>query len=189
MTRKELMLNRILDKNTVAQIRAWWQAERYSLDMADENEDDYQRQMYISDEKIQRMPPEEISDILLDDEFSGIGERPTTDDFIRILSAATGRTEQELRDAIFGTGSFNAVDFYRPTERQKKAIKFYFKTGQRLAERNLGMGDFDKWPEEYQKEWMQILDEFPEEARNEDFSEIKKYIKFYTDNGMPHWLY
>lgn len=190
MTREELMANRILPKEAVDDITWAYQQEHYPSyeEIRDSDEEiDTASRTYISPEKVQRMPPEEVVDYLV--ECDGHYDVRSCDGILHLLSVATGRTEDDLRQAIFGTGTFDAKKFYQPTELQKRTIKFLFKIAPKLAELNIPFDDYKKWTKEMQDEWSDITSQVPDEAVNEVFGEVNEYIGYYLKNGMPLWLY
>lgn len=193
MTRLELMANRILSEDVIDIVtnlyylenRPTWEETMSGEEM---DEDEIAERTYISPKKIQRMPPEEIVDYLV---VSGDGkyEVRDCDTIIRVLSAATGRTEDELRNAIFGIGDFDAKKFYQPTDLQKRVMKFVFITTAKLHEKGLTWANYSTWPKEYQDAWGKLVAEIPENATEEFTKDTQEYIKYYMANGIPSWLY
>lgn len=187
------MANRILSKDVVGLVSTgYWQDNYPSWEEItggeETDEETIAERTYISPEKIQRMPPEEIVDYLV---MSGDRryEVRDCDTIIRVLSAATGRTEDELRSAIFGVGDFDARKFYQPTDLQKRVIRFVFSATIKLTAKGLKFSEFKTWPKEYQKAWENLIDEIPDEELKEFTSDTKEYIDYYMKNGIPSWLY
>lgn len=180
MTREEIMAARILPKQVVREIREMYWADNepyFEVHCAEDEptEEEIAAKKYISPEKVQRMPPETVTDYLVRRH-----RIESADDVIRILSVATGRGEDDLRQAIFGEGRFEEKDFYYPTETQKEIIKFRF--------RYLEYGS-ENIPEKAKKEFDVLMRQVPEEAREENIKEAVAYIKHYADTGIyPAWL-
>lgn len=186
MTREEIMANRILPKEVVDII-----AEDYRESLIPDYHEDYDEEelaqkRYISDEKIQRMPPEEVVDVLV--QYPQYEVRKT-DDIIKVLSAATGRTEDELRNAIFGIGDFDAKKFYQPTEKQKAIMKAVFSIHDRIKNINVDWLDYDHWPQDCKDDWDKVLEDVPDEALLSEMKEVNGYIDYYIKHGVPSWLY
>lgn len=182
------MANRILPREVVDIITEAYH-ERFIPDYHEEVDEEVLAEMrYISPERIQRMPPEEIVDELI---ASGCPryEVRDTKTLIHVLSVATGRTEDELRNAIFGVGDFDAKKFYQPTDLQKRVIRFVFAATLKLAEKGLKWSEFKTWPKEYQEAWSKLVDEIPDKALTEFTNDTKEYIDYYMKNGIPSWLY
>lgn len=188
MTREELMANRILSKEVVDIITESYK-EQFIPDYHEEVDEDKLAEMrYIAPEKIQRMPPEEIVDELVVSGYPQYEVRDTKT-LIHVLSVATGRTEDELRNAIFGVGDFDAKKFYEPTEKEKAVIKAVFSITVRLNEKNIDWMDYENWPQDCKADWSKVLEDVPGEAIASEMKEVGGYIRYYMDNGIPMWLY
>lgn len=174
------MTSRILPKQVVKEIRRmyWEDTEPYfevNCIEDEPTEEEIASKKYISPEKVQRMPPETVTDYLVRKH-----RIESSDDIIRILSVATGREEDDLRQAVFGEGKFEEKDFYYPTEIQKEIIKFRF--------RYLQYGS-DNVPEKIKEEFDALMRQVPQESREENIKEAVAYIKHYSDTGIyPAWL-
>lgn len=166
------MGNRILSGEVVDTIKMEYEAENTPDYHENINYETAAQMQYISNEKIQRMQPEKVVDVLLD---SGQYNIKNTGDLISILSAATGRSAEDLRTAVFGTGPFDEKEFYEPTELEKKAIKCFIKSA---GESSCNLD------EELDKIYKQLKDE----AIPEFNSEVKSYLHYYLENGLPSWL-
>lgn len=180
MTRKEIITNRILDNKTVEEIKDSWATNHLYLDL---DWDKAEEEQYISSEKIQRMQPEEIVDLLLDRK-----SYPETADVIHILAVATGRTDKELSDLVFGTGTFDPYEFYEPTPLQKEVLRFFQRVVRGLKGTGIKFSDYDHWPEKYKKEYDQIRDKFPRGSLPENMEDIWEYVERYNKNGTPSWF-
>lgn len=180
MTRKEIITNRILDNKTVEEIKESWATNHLYLDL---DWDKAEEEQYISSEKIQRMQPEEIVGLLLDRK-----SYPETADVIHILAVATGRTDQELSDLVFGTGTFDPYEFYEPTPLQKEVLRFFQRVVRGLKGTGIKFSDHDHWPEKYKKEYDQIRDKFPRGSLPENMEDIWEYVERYNKNGTPSWF-
>lgn len=184
MTYKEIMLDRILDEKTVNEVREFW-ASTHAPDFGSDCTEDERKEMeYISDEKIQRMPPRKVADILLNDKPArNVGE------MVNILSRATGRLSKDIYTAIFGVGDESDMDgFYNPTEYEKMLIQF--KVDYALAKGMDGSigTDCKFWPIYLKAEWDNVCDTIPEEAFNEANEEANRYLKSYMMFGFPSWV-
>lgn len=193
MTKKDLMANRILSNEVVDIIsNAYYMDNGPSWEkMTDGNEMDEDviaQRRYISPEKVQRMPPEEVVDYLVTSGYKKYEVRDC-DTIIHVLSAATGRSEEELRNAIFGEGDFDARKFYQPTDLQKRVIRFVFSTTFKLQEMDLKWSEYKTWPKKFQNAWTKLVEEIPDEAMEEFTNDTKEYIEYYLKNGIPSWLY
>ena len=185
MTYKEIILNRILDKKTESEIQSWWadtHVPDYHLNLDD---DEIASAEYISNEKVQRMPPREVADILMERrQPKNIGE------ILDILSVSTGRTKHELSDAIFGVGNPDDMnDFYEPTEKEKALLKFKVAFAKEKLKDNSITSDMKTWPESLKEEWSKVDKDIPDEAFNEANEEADRYLKRYVKQGFPEWLY
>lgn len=180
------MANRILSKDVV-DIIAEDHWESFIPDYHEEvDEEELAQKRYISDEQIQRMPPEDVVDVLV--QYAPY-EVHDTDGIIKVLSAATGRTEDELRNAIFGVGDFDAKKFYQPTEKQKAIMKAVFSITERLRKVNIDWMDYDHWPKDCKDDWDKVLEDVPDEAVVSEMHEVNEYIAYYSKHGIPLWLY
>lgn len=186
MTREEIMANRILPKDAVDIISDdYWMS--FIPDYQEEyDEEELAQKRYISHEKIQRMPPEEVVDVLV--QYHQYEVRKS-DDIIKVLSVATGRTEDELRNAIFGVGDFDAMKFFQPTEQQKAVIKAVFSISVKINDAGIEWKDYKNWPQVCKDEWHNVLKDIPKEAIPSEMKDVDEYIKFYLKNGIPSWLY
>ena len=184
MTYKEIMLDRILDEETVNEVREFWASTHAPEFGSDCTEDERKEMEYISDEKIQRMPPHEVVDVLLDSKPA-----KSVKDMIGILSRATGRSPKDIYTAIFGIGDESDMDgFYTPTEYEKMLIQF--KVDYALAkglDGSIGT-DCKFWPLYLKAEWDNVCDSIPEEAFNEANEEADRYLKNYMKFGFPSWV-
>lgn len=188
MTREELMANRILPKEVVDIITESYH-EQFIPDYHEEVDEDKLAEIrYISPEKIQRMPPEEIVDELV---VSGYPQYEVRDakTLIHVLSVATGRAEDELRNAIFGVGDFDAKRFYQPTEKQKAIMKAVFSITERLKKVNIDWMDYEHWPKDCKDDWTKVFEDVPDEAVVSEMNEVNEYIAYYSKHGVPLWLY
>lgn len=184
MTYKEIILNRILDKKTVSEIQSWWADNHvpdYHLNL---DEDEIAAMEYISKEKVQRMSPREVADILVERrQPKNIGE------ILDILSTSTGRSKDELSDAIFGVGSPDDMDgIYEPTSKEKTLLKFKVAFAKEKLKDNSITFDMETWPESLKEEWSKVEKDIPEEAFDEANEEADKYMKRYVKQGFPEWL-
>lgn len=184
MTYKEIILNRILDKKTVSEIQSWWADNHvpdYHLNLDD---DEIAAMEYISKEKVQRMSPREVADILMERrQPKNIGE------ILDILSTSTGRPKDELSDAIFGVGSPDDMDgIYEPTSKEKTLLKFKVAFAKEKLKDNSITFDMETWPESLKEEWSKVEKDIPEEAFDEANEEADKYMKRYVKQGFPEWL-
>lgn len=184
MTYKEIMLDRILDEKTMNEVREFW-ASTHAPDFGSDCTEDERKEMeYISDEKIQRMSPHKVADVLLD-------RKPakSVKDVIGILSRATGRSPKDIYTAIFGIGDESDMDgFYSPTKYEKMLIQF--KVDYALAkgmDSSIGT-DCKLWPLHLKAEWDNVCDTIPEEAFNEANEEANRYLKSYMMFGFPSWV-
>lgn len=191
MTREEIMENRILPKDVVDDIATIYQQDNSPTweEMTGDNqpdEDEVAQREYISNERIQRMTPEEILDILI-----GYPKYEVKDSnsLIRMLSVATGRTEDELRNAIFGMGDFDTRKFYQPTEKQKTIIKAIFSIAKKLNKAGIKWHDYRHWTQECKDDWNKAFEDVPEEAVPSEMEEINGYIQYYLKHGIPLWLH
>lgn len=190
MTRTEIMANRILPQQAVDDIIRQYEMEHYPSyeELRDSDEEiDTASRTYISPEKVQRMPPEDVVDYLAN--VYKDYDTNTTDGIVKLLALATGRTEDAIRNAVFGTGEFDARKFYQPTEKQKEILRFVFKATVQLAKINVKWTDWQKWPKDLWREWTDLINTLPDEAVDENIQECKEYIQYYIDNGIPLWLY
>ena len=184
MTYKEIILNRILDKKTVSEIQSWWADTHipdYHLNLDD---DEIAAAEYISDEKVQRMSPRKIADILMErrqpEDMEGI---------LDILSASTGRSKQELSDAIFGAGSPDDMQgFYNPTKKERILLKFKVTFAKEKAKNKSLTSDRETWTDELNALWADVEKAIPDEAFDEANEEANKYLKRYIKQGLPDWL-
>ena len=97
MTYKEIMLDRILDEKTMNEVREFWASTHAPKFGSDCTEDERKEMEYISNEKIQRMPPCKIAAILLER-----NPARNVDEMVDVLSRATGRLSKDIYTAIFG---------------------------------------------------------------------------------------
>ena len=184
MMYKEIMLDRILDEETVNEVRKFWASTHAPEFGSDCTEDERKEMEYISDEKIQRMPPHEVADILL-----GRNPAKCVDEMVGILSRATGRLPKDIYTAIFGIGNDGDMGgFYSPTEREKKLIQF--KVDFIIAKgMDNGIGnDYKLWPAYLMAEWDKLSKEIPDEAFEEANEEANRYLKHYMQFGFPSWV-
>ena len=184
MTYKEIMLDRILDEETVNEVREFWTSTHAPKFGSDCTEDELKEMEYISDEKIQRMSPCKIAAILLE-------RKPArnVEELVRILARATGRLPKDIYTAIFGIGDESDMDgFYSPTKNEKMLIQF--KVDYAIAKGLRGFIETDSkfWPIYLRAEWDEICNTIPEEAFNEANEEANKYLKSYVKFGFPSWL-
>lgn len=184
MTYKEIILNRILDKKTVSEIQSWWadtHVPDYHLNLDD---DEIAAAEYISDEKVQRMPPREIADILMERR-----QPKDMDGILDILSASTGRSKQELSDVIFGVGSPDDMQgFYNPTKKERILLKFKVAFVKEKAKNKSLTSDRKTWTDELNALWADVEKAIPDEAFDEANKEANKYLKRYIKQGFPEWL-
>lgn len=178
------MLDRILDEETVNEVREFWASTHAPEFGSDCTEDERKGMEYISDEKIQRMPPHKIAAILL-------GRKPakSVKEMIGILSRATGRSSKDIYTAIFGVGDESDMDwFYNPTEYEKMLIQFkvdyVFAKGKDESVRM----DYDSWPDHLKTEWDKVSSHIPDEAFTEANDAANKYMKYYMKFGFPSWV-
>lgn len=186
MTREELMANRILSKEVVDTISEDYRESFIPDFNEDYDEEELAQKRYISDEKIQRMPPEEVVDVLIQYPQYEIRD---SDGIIKVLSAATGRTEDEIRNAIFGIGDFDAKKFYQPTEKQKAIMKAVFSIHDRLQKVHINWLDYDHWTQDCKDDWDKVLEDVSVEALPSEMKEVSEYIDYYVKHGVPSWLY
>ena len=184
MTYKEIMLDRILDEKTVNEVREFWASTHAPKFGSDCTEDERKEMEYISNEKIQRMPPCKIAAILLE-------RKPArnVEELVSILARATGRLPKDIYTAIFGIGDESDMDgFYSPTKNEKMLIQF--KVDYAIAKGLCGFIGTDSkfWPIYLKAEWDEICKSIPEEAFNEANEEANKYLKNYVKFGFPSWL-
>ena len=184
MTYKEIILNRILDKKTVSEIQSWWadaHVPDYHLNLDD---DEISSMEYISEEKVQRMPPREVADILMERrQPKNMGE------ILDIISASTGRSKQELSDAIFGVGTQDDMNgFYEPTEKEKTLLKFKVAFAKEKVKNKSLTSDRKTWTNELNALWADVEKAIPDEAFDEANEEADKYLKRYVKQGFPEWL-
>lgn len=191
MTRQEIMANRILPKQAVADIISQYQSAHYpsfeELRYSD-HEIDTASLTYVSPEKVQRMPPEEVVDYLAN--TGKDYETNTTSGIVRLLALATGRTENDISQAVFGTGDFDAKKFYQPTALQKECIRLAYRLN--MAKQNnpgINAADFSQWPAELQDDFRRIYGKVPTGGWDEFWGECSDYIQQYMENGAPLWLY
>lgn len=188
MTREEIMENRILDSRTVRLLRDIWAGRHVHTEL---NPEDAYAEMYISDEKIQRLPPEEITDMMLDDRHQGTpgGALETTDSIFKILAVATGRPEGELREAVFGTGAFDPGKFYEPTPLQKEAIRVLYAVYTAVGNADgTDLEDMGTWPPSLAGKWRRIVAQVPDDGMSEFVGECRERLRGYIDGGIPYWL-
>jgi hypothetical protein len=180
MTYKEIKLNRILDKETVQNIKEWWLSVHY-----DDSDDPDEREelTYISDEKVQRLPLEEVAYIL----FDGKGIN-SLDEAMHIFMKATGRSYDDLYTAIFGEGSDDDVE-YEPTRMEKLVIELNFALAIEMKkDKSVKREDFNSWPKYLKDLWIKMLKEHPDYTLKEAREESLKYLKRYEKIGYPKWL-
>lgn len=182
------MENRILPKDVVDIIAESYHEQFIPDYHEDVDEDKLAEMRYISHEKIQRMPPEEIVDELVVSGYPQYEVRDTKT-LIHILSVATGRTEDELRNAIFGVGDFDTRRFYEPTGKEKAVIKMVFSIIGRLRKTGIKWGDYAHWTQDCKDDWDKVLEDIPTEAVSSEMKEVSGYIEYYMKNGVPTWLY
>lgn len=184
MTYKEIILNRILDKKTIVEIQSWWadtHVPDYHLNLDD---DETAAAEYISKEKVQRMPPREIADILMERR-----QPKNTDEILNILSASTGRSRQELSDAIFGVGSPDDMqNFYSPTKNERILLKFKVAFSKEKTKNKSLTSNQKTWTDELKALWADVEKAIPEEAFDEANEEANMYLKRYVKQGFPEWL-
>jgi hypothetical protein len=184
MTYKEIILNRILDKKTVAEIQSWWadtHVPDYHLNLDD---DEIASAEYISKEKVQRIPPREVADILIERR-----QPKDMDGILDIMSASTGRPRQELSEAIFGVGSpDDMAGFYEPTKNERMLLKFKVAYAEAKAKDSSITSEMTTWPKSLRKEWDKVEKAIPNEAFDEANKEADMYLKKYTKIGFPSWL-
>lgn len=184
MTYKEIILNRILDKKTVSEIQSWWadtHVPDYHLNLDD---DEIAAMEYISNEKVQRMPPCEVADILMERR-----QPKNMDGILDILSASTGRSKQELSDAIFGVGSpDDMAGFYEPTKKERILLKFKVAFAKEKAKNKSLTSDRKTWTDELNALWADVEKAIPDEAFDEANEEANKYLKRYIKQGFPEWF-
>ena len=184
MTYKEIILNRILDKKTVNEIQSWWadtHVPDYHLNL---DEDEIAAMEYISKEKVQRIPPREIADILMERR-----QPKDMDGILDILSASTGRSRQELSDAIFGVGSPDDMQgFYNPTQKERILLKFKVAFAKEKCKNKSLTSDQETWTDELKALWEKVEKAIPEEAFDEANEEADRYLKRYVKQGFPEWL-
>ena len=184
MTYKEIMLDRILDEETMNEVREFWASTHAPKFGSDCTENERKEMEYISDEKIQRMPPCKIAAILLE-------RKPakSVKDMIGILSRATGRSSKDIYTAIFGVGNESDMDgVYSPTKNEKMLIQF--KVDYALAkgmDSSIGT-DCKLWPLHLKAEWDNVCETIPEEAFSEANEEANRYLKDYMMFGFPSWV-
>ena len=184
MTYKEIMLDRILDEETMDEVREFWASTHAPEFGSDCTEDERKEMEYISDEKIQRMPPHEVADVLLDSKPAN-----SVKEMIGILSRATGRSSDDIYASIFGIGDESDMDgFYNPTEYEKMLIQFKvdFAIAKGL-DGSIGT-DCKFWPLYLKSEWDNVCNTIPEEAFNEANEEANRYLKNYMKFGFPSWV-
>ena len=184
MTYKEIMLDRILDEETVNEVREFWASTHAPEFGSDCTEDERKEMEYISDEKIQRVPPHKIADILLER-----NPARNVDEMVDVLSRATGRLSKDIYTAIFGVGDESDMDgFYNPTEYEKMLIQFkvdyVFAKGKDESVRM----DYDSWPDHLKTEWDKVSSHIPDEAFTEANDAANKYLKYYMKFGFPSWV-
>ena len=186
MTKTEIMQNRILSKEAVEEVTEIyhdWHRPDFHENLTEE---ECEERMYISPERVQRMSPEDVFEHLC--EYYGYNA-DTVHGMIPLLAIATGRTEEDVRTAIFGSGEFDPMKFYQPTAKQKVIIKFFLKVAPELLKQGVHFGDYSKWPQATKDEWEQITKDVPSEASTEFYGEVNQYIQYYTTNGIPNWCY
>lgn len=187
------MTNRILSKEVVGIVSSVYKDDNYPSfekleDIGEDHDEIVAERTYISPERIQRMPPEEVVDYLANG-FSKEYHVTDCDSLIHVLSAATGRTEDELRNAIFGVGDFDAKKFYHPTDQQKAIIRAIFAILDRLGKAGVKWEDHDNWPQDCKDEWDKATEGIPAEAIPSEMNDVNSYIGYYMKNGIPTWLY
>ena len=184
MTYKEIMLDRILDEKTMNEVREFWASTHAPKFGSDCTEDERKEMEYISNEKIQRMPPCKIAAILLER-----NPARNVDEMVDVLSRATGRLSKDIYTAIFGIGGESDMDgFYSPTENEKMLIQF--KVDYAIAkglDGSIGT-DCKFWPIYLKAEWDKVCNTIPEEASNEANEEANRYLKSYMKFGFPSWV-
>lgn len=186
MTKTEIMENRILSTETVEEVMESYHQCNWPDYHEDLSEEERKERMYISPERIQRMSPENVFEYLCD--YHGYNPDTLTG-MIPLLAIATGRTDEEVKTAIFGSGEFNPMKFYQPTDKQKNVIKFIFKVSPELAKKGVSFAEYAKWPQTVKDEWEKFTNDVPDEATNEFFGEVGNYVRYYLANGIPNWLY
>lgn len=187
------MTNRILSKEVVGIVSSAYKDDNYPSfekleDIGEDHDEIVAERTYISPERIQRMPPEEVVDYLANG-FSKEYHVTDCDSLIHVLSAATGRTEDELRNAIFGIGDFDAKKFYQPTEKQKVIMKAVFSIHDRLQKVHINWLDYDHWTQDCKDDWDKVLEDVSTEALPSEMKEVSEYIDYYVKHGVPSWLY
>jgi hypothetical protein len=184
MTYKEIILNRILDKKTVSEIQSWWadtHVPDYHINL---DEDEIASAEFISKEKVQRMPPRKVADILMERR-----QPKNMDGILDILSASTGRSKQELSDAIFGVGSPDDMrGFYNPTEKERILLKFKVAFAKEKAKNKFLTSDQETWTDDIKVLWKDVEKAIPDEAFDEANEEADKYLERYIKQGFPEWL-
>lgn len=184
MTYKEIMLDRILDEETVNEVREFWASTHAPEFGSDCTEDERKEMEYISDEKIQRMPPRKVADILLNDKPAR-----NVDEMVNILSRATGRLSKDIYTAIFGIGDESDMDgFYNPTKYEKMLIQFKVDYAFAKGKDESVRMDYDSWPNHIKTEWDKISSHIPDEAFTEANDTANKYLKYYMMFGFPSWV-
>lgn len=184
MTYKEIILNRILDKETVSEIQSWWADNHVPDCHLNLDDDEIASAEYISKEKAQRMPPREVADILVERK-----QPQNIDGILDILSASTGRPKQELSEAIFGVGSPDDMQgFYNPTKKERILLKFKVAFAKEKGKNKSLTSDRKTWTDELKALWEEVEEAIPDEAFDEANKEADKYLKRYVKQGFPEWL-
>lgn len=194
MTKEEIMKNRVLTKEAVETVQHGYKYENQSDKEIDWDDEDAYEQMqaqrqkeYISPEAVQTMAPEEVFHYLIQGDpcatFCGNPE----EGFFRLLSDATGRSVDDLKDAVFGTGEFDKYKYYEPTPIQKRLIRYF--TWLYLKLGNPTSIPLSEWPKECLDAGMEIIKDIPKEKRNEEYKNALEYVDYYAKRkNFPHWV-
>ena len=166
------------------EIQSWWAGEHITDYHLDLDEEEIAAAEYISKEKVQRMHPREVADILME-----IRQPKSMDEILDILSTSTGRSKQELSDAIFGVGSPDDMEgFYEPTKNEKMLILFKAHYAIESYRNHAVISDKSTWTKRLRDEFDRICKAIPSEAFDEANDEACKYIERYNNIGYPEWL-
>lgn len=194
MTKEEIMKNRVLDKDTVETVQYGYKVEHKPEKEINWDDEDAYEQMqaqrqreYISPEAVQTMAPEEVFHYLLQGDPGALLDSTPEEGFLKLLSQATGRTVEELKGAIFGTGEFDKYKYYEPTPIQRRLIRYFTWLYIRLG--NPTAIKLSEWPKECIDAGMEIIKDIPEEKRTEEYENALEYVNYYTARkDFPHWV-
>lgn len=132
----------------------------------------YPKLSYISDFKINRLPPEQILDRYLELHCPSLS---STAELLRLLSDVTGQSVSTLCAAIFGSGTYNPCSL-PPSPCALKVLRFHFQNSGVLSDEQIRQGIF------------RILRNIPEGAFYETLDEVKAYLTYFRTHDLPGYI-